>query len=59
MSLNITINSVGLVLVTKIKKLSGSKKDILIWNWMLGFSMYLIQELMREKNMEDISGVTT
>ena len=31
----------------------------MIWHWNLGFTMYYIQELVHEQNMEELYGVTT
>ena len=39
------------------ENLSEPQKELLLWNLNLGFIMYQIQEMMRGKNMEELSGV--
>lgn len=36
--------------------LSGPQKELLLWHWKLGISMYRIQEMMRKQKMEEPSG---
>ena len=35
------------------QKLSGPQKDLLLWHWKLGVSMYRIQDLMRPRKFEE------
>eukprot|EP01082_Thalassiosira_pseudonana_P005723 g5374.t1 g5374 contig2:418133-419951(-) len=39
--------------------LSGPQKELLLWHWKLGDSMYQVQELMREQKFEEKTGVET
>jgi hypothetical protein len=39
--------------------LSGPQKELLLWHWKLGVSMYQVQELMREQKFEEKTGVET
>ena len=36
--------------------LSGPQKELILWHWKLGISMYRIQEMMRTQKMEEPSG---
>jgi hypothetical protein len=39
--------------------LSGPQKELLLWHWRTGISMFRLQELMREQKMEEPSGRTS
>ena len=39
--------------------LSGPQKELLLWHWKLGISMFRIQEMMREQKLREPSGETS
>ena len=41
------------------KTFSGPQKELLLWNWKLGVSMYRIQEFIRTHTFEEPNGNIT
>jgi hypothetical protein len=41
------------------KKLTSTKRELLLWHWKLGINMYWVQELMHERTFEEPLGKCT